>query len=72
MVRTEVAKQSLSHKCNFLSLLVSTGTVPVLLSGNTVVLPRCEHISQSFYSKLSSKGLSVISKQFIFKFDLNA
>lgn len=48
MVRTEVAKQDLSHKLNFLFLLVSTGTVPVLLSGNTVLLPRCDHISQSF------------------------
>lgn len=72
MVRTEVAKQGLSHQFNFLSLLVSTRTVPVLLSGNMLVLPRCDHISQSFYSKPSSKGLCVISNQFIFQLDLNA
>ena len=47
-VRTEEAKQGLSHVFNFLSFLVSTGIVPALLSGNTVLLPRCDHISQSF------------------------
>ena len=45
--RTEETKQGLSHIFNFLSFLVSTGTVPALLSENTVLLPRCDHISQS-------------------------
>lgn len=44
-VRTEEAKQGLPHIFNFLSFLVSTVTVPVLLSGNMVLLPRCDHIS---------------------------
>lgn len=57
--KTKEVKQGLSHIFNFLSFLVSTGTVPVSLSENTVLLPRCDPISQSF-SELSSKGLSVI------------
>lgn len=58
-VRTEEAKQGLSHIFNFLSFLQSTGAVPVLLSGTWSY---CLGVitSVNLFSKLSSKGLSVI------------